>query len=184
MSICLWVIQSCQGGSNWIKHSRLVCALVSHHYKLFHLPSSCLECKMIKCISFHASKFVGGIAIRKGLQWFWLCTAVIAIMNWRLLAKTHPGSEVVSTVLFLSPSSHHCSLNSNSTIITSCTLIGMRWRLATYIIQAAFECGLNTICQGIHKVRIILATRSADSTILISSWNQNWVWQLLVTTTV
>lgn len=102
---------------NWIKHSRLLCALVSHHYKLFHLPSSCLECKMIKCISFHASKFVGGIAIRKGPQWFWLCTAMTAIMNWRLLAKTHPGSEVVSTVLFLSPI-HHCSLNSNSTIVT------------------------------------------------------------------
>ena len=45
---------------------------------------------------------------------------------------------------FCLPSGRHCSLNTKSTVLTSCALIGTRCKLAAYIMWAAFESGLNT----------------------------------------
>ena len=67
---------------------------------------------------------------------------------------------------FLFPYGCQCQLDSNSMVITSSAPIGTRSRLAAHIIRAAYERGSNTVCPGIHKVGVRLATRSA-----VAIWN-------------
>ena len=46
-------------------------------------------------------------------------TAMVAVVHWCLGAETHPGSEVViSVIIFCRLSGRHCLLNSNSRVIT------------------------------------------------------------------
>jgi len=67
--------------------------------------------------------------------------------------QTHPGGEVVNTAiiffLFLATIAHLIQ-----TEWSSCALNWTRCRIAAYILWAAFEQGLNTVCPGIHKVRV------------------------------
>ena len=78
--------------------------------------------------------------------------------------------QVVSAVTTLClHSGSHCSLDSNSMVVTLRVMIGMSCKLAAYIIKAAFEWGLsmswwNRVYPGIEKFRVRPATRSVVAT--------------------
>ena len=130
LTIWSWLL-SCANHNVWILVLKLTLVvelwvLLSSHW----LP-------LLKC---PALTVVDGTALRNAHRDS-DCTAMTAIMYWRLCAKTHPDGEVVSTVVifvsFLPPLL-------SSMVVMCRALAGTRCRLATYVIWAAFERRLNT----------------------------------------
>ena len=86
--------------------------------------------------------FTGSTAFRKGSQRVWLhCHKCRHALIFR--CRNSPWWQSCECCnIFCLPLGCHCSFDSSPHVL--CALIGMRWKLATYITRAAFERGFNT----------------------------------------
>lgn len=90
------------------------------------------------------------------LPWFPSCTDA-CISELTLVARLwalYYFCPFLATIARFEQHGHHLS----------CTLIWMKCRLATYVIWAALEQGLNAVCPGIYKVGVRLSTGGVVAT--------------------